>query len=131
MDWHGAASSPISSLDYRARLQTIVSSKGTYTNICDELGAMGNTISSEVVVRKTPREPHFRITVKGDTKDAASTTPAEGTSAGYLIPSRGYLYPAEGLLSGLHQRGLSSGRGYLALLRQRVPHLGYLLPPAG
>ena len=43
---------------------------------------MGNTISSKVVAQKALTEPYSRNVVKGDTKDAACSSPAVGTSSG-------------------------------------------------
>ena len=50
MERHCAGPPQISSPGSRARTHTIVSSKGAHANIYDDIGATGNTISSQVVV---------------------------------------------------------------------------------
>ena len=87
MERHGAGPPQISSLGYRARPQTIVSSKGDCANIHDDLGAMENTLFPQVVVRNALIDPHPRTSVGGITNDVAFISPAEDTyfGRGYLI----------------------------------------------
>ena len=59
-----------------------MSSKETHTNICDDLGIPGNTLSSKTVARNASADSHSRIAVNGDTKDATCSSPAVATSSG-------------------------------------------------
>ena len=88
-NWRGhvwfRAAQPRQKSCFRASEQALKRScprKEAYANIYNKLGAMGNTSSSKVVVRNALTDPHSSIAVKGDTKDAACSSPAAGTSSG-------------------------------------------------
>ena len=63
---------------WRARLHTIVFPKGAHSSIDDDLGAVGKTLSSQVVVQKALTEPYLRFAVKGETQWAGHTILSEG-----------------------------------------------------